>query len=253
VLSDAGIAALSLLLALWLSLGPVPRSRGQTLDGLGLYGVLLTNLPGFEGLRVPARYAMVAAVYLSVLAGIGAAWLFKTPLAARWSARPLLIVMSGLFLIEVVFAPMPINQTWGDGPIAPPGWVEPASRAPGVYRQLAGMPGDLVVAEFPFGDPAWELRYVYYSTVHWKRILNGYSGGFPHGYKVRVAQLQRVAEAPDDAWAALRAAGTTHVVVHEAALASDERSVLRAWLATRGARELGRFDGDVLYDLTHAP
>ena len=63
------------------------------------------------------------------------------------------------------------------------------------------MPDAVVAAEFPFGDPAWELRYVYYSTVHWKRLVNGYSGGFPQSYKVRVARLQRVTEDPDAAWA----------------------------------------------------
>ncbi len=64
-------------------------------------------------------------------------------------------------------------------------------RAP-VYRQLAAMPDVQAVAEFPFGDPAWELRYVYYSTVHWKRLVNGYSGGFPRSYNVRVALLAAV-------------------------------------------------------------
>ena len=45
---------------------------------------------------------------------------------------------------------------------------------------------------------------MYYATVHWKRLVNGYSGAFPQGYKVRVARLQRVAEEPDAAWQALR-------------------------------------------------
>ena len=134
----------------------------------------------------------------------------------------------------------------------PPARVEPASRAPAVYRHLRLIPSDIVLAEFPFGDPAWELRYVYYSTVHWKRLVNGYSGGFPHGYKARVARLQRVAELPDAAWQALVDAGTTHVIVHEAALNAAEAAVLHAWLRRHGASETGRFDSDVLYDLSHA-
>jgi hypothetical protein len=250
--STAGIATLSLLLALWLSLGPVARTAGRTIDGMGLYSVLLEQVPGFGGLRVPARYAMIAAVYLSVLAGLGAAWLMRAKLTGK-AARALLIALSIAFLVEATFAPMPVNQTWGDGSIAPPARVEPASAAPVVYRQLAATPGDLVIAEFPFGDPAWELRYVYYSTVHQKRILNGYSGGFPQAYKVRVARLQRLGEAPDDAWRALVETGATHAIVHEAALAAGEARLIFAWLESHGARATGRFDSDVLYDLRHAP
>jgi hypothetical protein len=249
--SSTGLALVSLLLALWLSLGPVARTAGRTIDGLALYGLLLESVPGFAGLRVPARYAMIAAVYLSVAAGLGAAWLMRPKLTGQ-SARALLVAFSIAFLVEAAFAPMPINQTWGDGAIAPPARVYPAGNAPAVYRQLAALPGAAVLVEFPFGDPAWELRYVYYSTVHWKRLVNGYSGGFPQSYKVRVARLQQFANEPDAAWATLTASGATHAIVHEAALAAGEAEALRAWLESRGARASGRFDGDVLYDLPHA-
>jgi hypothetical protein len=94
------------------------------------------------------------------------------------------------------------------------------------------------------------LRYVYYSTVHWKRLVNGYSGAFPHGYKVRVARLQRVMANPDDAWGALREAGTTHVVVHEAAFAAGEAAAVKRWLADHFAVEIARFGGDLLYDVS---
>jgi hypothetical protein len=104
-----------------------------------------------------------------------------------------------------------------------------------------------VLTEFPFGDPAWELRYVYYSTVHWKRVVNGYSGGFPNNYKVRVALLQRFTENPDEAWNALRDAGTTHVIVHEMAYADGGAEVVKQWLIAYGAHEIGRFDRDLLY------
>ncbi len=61
------------LLAIWLSLGPRPHSLGRPLAGLGLYGVLYEHVPGFDGLRVPARYAMIAALFISIAAGYGAA------------------------------------------------------------------------------------------------------------------------------------------------------------------------------------
>ena len=78
-----------------------------------------------------------------------------------------------------------------------------APQAPAVYTRLASLPAGTVVTEFPFGDPAWEIRYVYYSAVHWKRISTATAAAFPQRYKVRVARLQRVAEDPDDSWQAL--------------------------------------------------
>jgi len=242
--SPLGLSAALTLLALWLSLGPLPQSRGRALAGLGLYGILYDHVPGFAGLRVPARYAMIAGVFLAVMSGYGAAEVMKrtrrgTPIAGG--------VLCAAFIVEAWFAPMLVNQTWGESGVTPPARVETAANAPAVYRALRTLPAGAVIAEFPFGDPAWELRYVYYSTVHWKRIVNGYSGGFPQGYKVRVALLQRVTEHADAAWNALADAGTTHVVVHERAYAPGEAAPVETWLAGHGAIEQQRFDGDVLF------
>ena len=244
--SPAGLCLVLMLLAMWLSLGPLPQSRGQTLPGLGLYNVLYEHVPGFAGLRVPARYAMIAGLFLSVVAGFGASALLSRVRAGV----PIAAATAVAFLIEAAFVPMPRNLTWGDGAIAPPPRVEPAAEAPAVYHQLATMSTGTVVAELPFGDPAWELRYVYYSTVHWQRLVNGYSGAFPRGYKVRVALLQRISENPEEAWRALRDAGTTHVVVHEAAFAPGQAVLVKRWLADHFAVEIARFGDDSLYDVT---
>jgi hypothetical protein len=244
--SPAALCLAFTVLALWLSLGPMPQSRGRALQGLGLYNLLYEHVPGFAGLRVPARYAMIAGLFLSVMAGFGAA----TIISRVKAGAAIVTALAVAFLIEVAFVPLPRNLTWGDGAIAPPPRVEPAAGAPAVYHQLASMPAGTVVAELPFGDPAWELRYVYYSTVHWQRLVNGYSGAFPHNYKVRVALLQRVAENPDDAWRALRDAGTTHVVVHEDAFAAGEADVVKRWLDDHFAVEIARFGGDRLYDVS---
>ena len=234
-----------LVLALWLSLGPLPQSRGRVLPGLGLYGVLYDHVPGFDGLRAPARYAMVAAVFLAIASGYGVAALTR-----RVSRQAVVTgLVSAAFIAEVWFAPMLVNQTWGDSGLAPPPRVEPAATAPRIYHDLAAIPDPVVVAEFPFGDPAWELRYVYYSTVHWKRLVNGYSGAFPQSYKVRVARLQRVSEDPEAAMTTLRDAGTTHVIVHERAFADGGAEPVKQWLISHGAVEQTRDGGDVMFAL----
>src|SRR5688572_20074057 len=220
-------------LAVWLSFGP----------NYGLYGVLYDFVPGFNGVRVPARYAMIAGLFLAVLAGHGARFL-----TFNFS---FLIVLSILVLAEGAAIPIEINRTWTQGEAMPPARVYPRSQAPPVYTRLASLPAGTVVTEFPFGDASWEIRYTYYAATHWKPITNGYSGNFPLAYKERVARLQRVAANPEAAWQSLRSAGTTHVVVHRNAFANSANAdMVESWLKARGATEVERFpDGDMLYSL----
>jgi hypothetical protein len=107
------------------------------------------------------------------------------------------------------------------------------------------------VTEFPFGDAAWEIRYVYYSAAHWKPITNGYSGAFPPAYSRRVARLQKPHQNPEAAWQALVETGTTHVVVHDAAFADARDAIaVRQWLLAFGATPVEDFaGGDTLFTL----
>jgi len=61
------------LAAFWLSLGPIIYSKGLRIDGDGPYWWLYLHMPGFDGLRVPARMGMLVALFLAVLGGYGAA------------------------------------------------------------------------------------------------------------------------------------------------------------------------------------
>ncbi len=232
------------ILAMWLSLGPEPSAGDQRVSGVGLYGVLYNHVPGFNGVRVPARYAMIAGLFLAVLAGYGA----KAVAARRGSLAPV-GVLAVLILAEGAAAPMEVNRTWNQNEAVPPAQVFPADRAPAVYQRLKSMPPGTVVTEFPFGDAAWEIRYVYYAAAHLKPITNGYSGQFPPGYKARVARLQQPSRDPAAAWRALKETGTTHVVFHPSAFADGANAEgVRAWLVDHGATITERFaDGDVLF------
>jgi len=71
-----------------------------------------------------------------------------------------------------------------------------------------------VLLEFPIGDISWELRHVYLSTFHWRRMVNGYSGYAPRRYLELRDALRNPYYDPDGAWRRLRASGVTHIVVH---------------------------------------
>ena len=67
--SPIAFAFAATILAMWLSLGPLPNAGESRVSGFGLYGLLYDYVPGFNGVRVPARYAMIAGLFLAILAG----------------------------------------------------------------------------------------------------------------------------------------------------------------------------------------
>lgn len=244
--TDLRVAALLLfLLAVLLSLGPEPRSDLKPLKFIGPYLWLYEHVPGLDGLRVPARLAMVAYVFLGILAGYGLAALDR-----RSRGGSAMVIVGMLFLAEATGIPIAVGRNAGDkGASTPPVSVQPAATAPEVYRFLKTLPAGTVVAEFPFGFTSWELRYVYYSAVHQHRLLNGYSGGFPDIYRRHVRALRRPTARPDRAWAMLVAAEVTHVVLHRDGFLRGEDVPVAHWIESNGARRVASFRSDDLYEL----
>jgi hypothetical protein len=248
--SPISFALTATVLAMWLSLGPLPNAGEARVSGFGLYGVLYEYVPGFRGVRVPARYAMIAGLFLAILSGYGVQRLLATRAVIPVS-RFLIGVSCVLILLEGAAIPMEVNRTWNQNEAVPPGRVMPYADAPPVYSRVASLPAGSAITEFPFGDAAWEIRYVYYAAAHWKPITNGYSGNFPPRYKERVARLQRVGKDPEAAWQSLKESGSTHVVVHRNAFANAaDADTVESWLKAHGATEIERFpDGDLLFEL----
>ncbi len=237
-----GFFVLALLAAFWLSLGPSPAALGRPLDLVAPYRLLFEYVPGFSGLRVPARYGMIVALMLAVLAGYGAAWL-----AMRRRGRVILAACVVAFLAEATFAPFAVNGMSATTRFNLPEarLYEPA-RAPEIYKQAAGLPPDSVLVELPLGYPDFDLRAMYYSLVHQRPILNGYSGLFPVSYGRLMFALSELPRHPELSLDALREGGATHAIVHEGAFLGREGPDTFASLRRLGATELYRNGTDVL-------
>jgi hypothetical protein len=134
----------------------------------------------------------------------------------------------------------------------PPSRVMPGHSPPPVYAYLAGLPEGTVVVEFPFGETGWDIRAVYYSTMHWKPLVNGYSGGFPERYIALARLLYNVEAAPEAAWAALRDTGPTHAVVHLDAFRGSSIGTPEPWLMINGGRLVASFPDVRVYALPPA-
>lgn len=245
--SAIGFYAAALVACFWLSLGPVPTAMGRSLHDPGPYVFFYNYVPGFNGLRVPARFGMLFTLFLAVLAGFGVQALERRLRHGAIVASLLAI----LFLIEANSAPIIINGT-PDSPdvVTPPPYVLAGPDTAPVYRLVNALPSDAVIAEFPFGNWQYELRYMYYSTTHWRRLLNGYSGQFPDSYIEASQILKGMPDARiDDAWPLLTRAGVTHVIVHEAIFLGDKGARTSAWLRTQGAREVATYGSDRIFEL----
>jgi len=239
-----GFFLLSLFAAMWLSLGIAPQTLGRPLNLTGLYQLLYSYVPGFDGLRVPARFNMISVLMLAVLGGYGAAAISRW----RWSTAALAVLTTGLFA-ESLVRPFPIN---GMGTLrdyaTPEGRVYRPGRAPGVYKRLA-QEQRIVLAELPLGQPDYDTRAMFYSIVHHGRLLNGYSGFFPPHYGLLALTLSDVPAHAMSAWDTMRSVGVSHVIVHEAAWLDDRGPRTTAALTELGATEIFRDGSDVLLRL----
>src|SRR5260221_6140715 len=105
--------------------------------------------------------------------------------------------------IEGGALPIPINQNSPGysqhGLAALPPRVSIGTAVPEVYKRLNELPASTIVVELPLGEPAFDIRYMFYSTTHWRRLVNGYSGGIPDDYKLLINLLQDPTEQPTDA------------------------------------------------------
>ncbi len=247
--SMAGFSAAAAGATFLLSLGPQIRTMGRRV-GTGPYAWLMA-LPGYDGVRVPARFGMLALLFLSVLAGYGATALCGW----RRRAGPALVALAGaLFLAEATVVPLPRNVRLAEPGVrlTAPGPVRQGDDIAPVYRAVAAL-DDAVLVEFPFGVTAYELQYMFASIWHGKPLVNGYSGFAPPAYGDQLATLARIPFlTPDRSWEVLARSSATHVVVHDGAFLADEGAYLSGWLGAHGARLAGVFGDDRLYELPRA-
>jgi len=93
---------------------------------------------------------------------------------------------------------------------------------------------------------------MFYSTRHWRRLVNGYSGGAPEWYGLLTESLNDVATSPDRAWDAVVRSEATHLVVHEGFFRADFGRRVSDWARSHGAQELGTFGADRVFSLARS-
>ncbi len=153
----------SAILLWWLCLGPANATQSPWLHPYGL----LTWLPGFEGLRVPARFTMVATLCISLSAAIAAARLAPVAGWRRLGAGALIAV--GLFA---------------------DGWIEPMPLSAPPPRAIVTAPPNAVVLELP-AEESVNIVAMYRAILHRRPLVNGYSGYTPPHFDLLTHALHR--------------------------------------------------------------
>jgi hypothetical protein len=188
--------------AVVLSLGPTLGPR----HGAGVplpYGWLFDHVPFFRAMRVPARLGGLANLAAVLLAGLGiaAAWLrlrasdrFGRLTRPAWAGPVLTIVLAGLVLSELWAGAVPLEA------------VDRGEEASAAARWLAAQPPGPVM-EFPaesvFADPAAASvrrhygESMFWSTLHWKPLVNGNSGFIPRAYSDFIERFVGELDRPD--------------------------------------------------------
>jgi hypothetical protein len=245
--TPAAFFVLTTVFAIAMSFGPDVHAKGRIVSTGNVYTFFYDYVPGFDGLRVPARYATIATLALAALAALGVAALDPR------RRRPAAAIAAALILVEAIAVPLPLDQnstTYSRPYLAPlpPALATPAE-AP-VYDYIAQLPASATILEMPLGEPAFDIRYMFYSIRHWRRLVNGYSGGAPPSYGFLTESLNDVLIRPDRAWDSVARSGATHLVVHEGFFREDFGHRVTEWARSHGARELAAFGGDRVFSLS---
>lgn len=208
------------------------------LGSLGLnapfHRFLFEHVPGFQAIRVPARWAMAANLGLALLAGLGALALSRV--VASRLRTPLFVLLSAGLLVDLRVAPLELHR----------GEAEPDP----LTRRLAATPMRGGLVELPatppgVGNARPEHQYVLRAADHGKPLVDATSG-FTTKEAFRVRTLSRKRPVPDGLLDLLESIPVSYVTVRESWLLPEEREGIREFLdRASGAgrlRFVGRFD-----------
>jgi hypothetical protein len=209
---------------LWVTLGVI----GSLGVNAFFYQFLYKRVPGFDGIRVPARWASIAYVGLAVTAAYGVAALQR---------------MSRSAIARAAVSVILIYAAWWD--IRP--WIRWENAVPdvdAVYTWLKATPAAAPLLEIPVEQANAQFLYLLSATVHHRPALNGTSGWEPPEHRqLREMYLQE--HLPAGFLPFIEKSGCHTIVVHDDWLREQGDRVhewLRRDLAAGRLVFLRRFD-----------
>jgi hypothetical protein len=153
-------------IVLILAMGPDPKAWGEKFWNDAPYSWLMVIVPGMDGVRVPARFTILAVLCVAIATALRLARLRLGDVRREQA-------LAGVLIVGSLFETWPPAIPMVALPVLPPAISQ-----------------DATVIELPFGGDQ-ELPAMYRSMVHQRPIVNGYSGYFPASYFAMATCLKR--------------------------------------------------------------
>ncbi len=191
--------------------------------------LLYLYFPFFTAVRVPARFALMAVLSVSVLAGAGAAHL-TTRIKARTGRIALAGGLALLLALDLASAPFPLGYS--------------EARGQPVDAWLAVQDKPSPVAQFPL-ERTWYGYPLYQQRFHGQPIAYGYGTFVPPSFRQAEQILRRFPS--DEAVDWLEANGVRIVLLAQGSLGDSWAQAKRVMDTRRGWELVGRFEDEGLF------
>lgn len=212
--------------ALLLSLGPEPAVLGGSMLAPFHW---LSALPGVGGIRAPARFAVLVTLGVAGLAAIGASAILRR--RGPWT------------MVLCAAVPVMLGEWFVVG--FPGGKPQPFA-VPAIYLTPEIRDARSLVSLPDYRErPEWYRNsdYLYYSTAHWRPIVNGAGRAEPPGHADLVEIARRFPATARD----LRELGVQYVVVHADRYPDGAAAMLTAARIHPDCRLVSRIGSDYLF------
>jgi hypothetical protein len=217
-----------------LSLGPSTSDGGESWSAFRL----LSSLPGMGAFRAPARFALLVVLGVAGLTAFGVDFLAT-------HVRRATVVLYLLFAVML--------SEWYV--VASPAGKPQPFFIPDIYRTEAVASARALVSLPDYrGAPDWFRGgdYLYYSTAHWRPIVNGFGRAEPPDHQ-HVLSHMRAFPGPNNA-RTMRTLGVEYVVFHAARQPQGSQTIIDDALKMSDDYELVARDGeDYLFKVRSRP
>lgn len=184
-----------------------------TFGSKGPYILLYKYVPGFDGIRVASRFHIFVMLSIAVLAAFGIKSILSSLHLTKRYTYFVTVSLCVVMLIEYLSIPTPTET------------VPVKENIPKVYKWLKNQKDDFALMELPLPksirDIAWlESPRIYYSTYHWKSLVNGRSSYFPPMYNELRRRWQR--EPLERNISDLQTLGVKYIILHSSLYEEEE-------------------------------
>lgn len=182
-----------------LSFGPFLHLSDKVTRIPLVYWFIFNFLPPIRFIRVTGRFATIVFLFVGILSGFGFARILN-----KFKNRNVAVLFTAVISVFILAEYYPHHNFFSYADV---------SKTPAVYTQVKNDPSVKAILELPIDVGPFETtKYVYYAGIHFKPIVNGYSGFEPKDYNFNKHLFEY--RINDIGLVKLQEIGVTHIIVN---------------------------------------